>query len=418
MSKLQAAMAEWRAAWVVPVCGMLGFTGSSIWAVGQGVLLEPVTQELGLSRSEFSSAFLIYSLVALVAFPLGGRLVDRLGPRRVALAGIPLTVIGLFLFGYAQGPLWVWLLYAVLVTFFTALIALPTWVSAITSRFDASRGMALAMAISGVGVATAVVPKATALLLEDVGWRLALGYVSVGWAAIMLPLVFFGFFGRSDLERLGKIAKSDLVAAKLTDIADKASFWRDLLSREFLLVAGAGGLFASVSIGLTFNLVPILQARDYGLQEAASLAGIVGIFSILGRLGTGILLDTLPSRPVAIAVFMLPVVVAALLLAGGTQTAVIMLAIAVLGLASGSEADIVTYIASRRLKRATFASLYGVLTGLFAVGASMGPLLGSAVYDRTGSYDGYFYLAMGLLVASTICIWFVTGRRDDIAPTD
>jgi hypothetical protein len=69
-----------------------------------------------------------------------------------------------------------------------------------------------------------------------------------------------------------------------------------LRSRAFIFLTLAGGHFASVSFGLTLHLVPILRGNGLSLNAAAGIVGVAGLFSILGRVGTGFLLDNLPTR--------------------------------------------------------------------------------------------------------------------------
>jgi hypothetical protein len=61
------------------------------------------------------------------------------------------------------------------------------------------------------------------------------------------------------------------------------------------------------------HLVPILQGSGIGLTTAAWIAGLIGVFAIVGRLSTGLLLDIFPTRPLAIVVFLLPIAVSLLM---------------------------------------------------------------------------------------------------------
>jgi MFS family permease len=79
---------EWGRHWALPIIGMLGITGPAALVYSSGVFMEEITTEFGWSRAEFSSALSIQMLLGLFLGPLAGRLLDRVGPRRMLLAGI------------------------------------------------------------------------------------------------------------------------------------------------------------------------------------------------------------------------------------------------------------------------------------------------------------------------------------------
>src|SRR5688572_21889 len=98
--------------WPLPLVSMLGYIGGASFAYSAGVFMVQLTGEFGWSRAEFASAFTIHSLLSLVTAPLVGRLADRIGARRIALAGIVPFMIGLSLFALATGSIWQWYLLA------------------------------------------------------------------------------------------------------------------------------------------------------------------------------------------------------------------------------------------------------------------------------------------------------------------
>lgn len=103
---MTTARAEWAAMWPLPLVSMFGYVGGASFAYSSGVFMQELTKEFGWSRAEFATAFTIHSLVALVMAPVIGRLIDRIGPRRMALIGIVPFMFGLSLFGLANGSIW------------------------------------------------------------------------------------------------------------------------------------------------------------------------------------------------------------------------------------------------------------------------------------------------------------------------
>ena len=82
MMQAATARGEWSQAWPVAIVGQLGIAGCTIFAFATGVLLEPMTAELGWSRTALSSAFFLQMVAGLIILPATGWLADRYGSRR------------------------------------------------------------------------------------------------------------------------------------------------------------------------------------------------------------------------------------------------------------------------------------------------------------------------------------------------
>jgi MFS family permease len=377
---------EWAAMWPLPLVGMWGIAGSAIFAYSSGVFMIEMTKEFAWTRTQFSAAFTAQMILGLFVMPAVGRMTDRVGPRKVALAGIIPFTLSLAMLGAASGAVWQWLLLALAQGLCVALVSPTIWLTPIAGRFQASRGMALAVALAGVGLAITVWPILAAVYVRHFGWRAAFPALALTWGVLALPLALRFFYGSSD------------VRGQSVQPQAQRDFGHKLRSRTFLFLVTAGALFSSVSYGLTLHLVPILRGNGMGPARAAAMAGLAGLFSIAGRLGTGLLLDNLPTRPLSTVVFLLPVLVSALLYLASHSLVAQVVAIALLGLAMGAEMDILTFLAARQFGSEVFASIYSIISPVIAVSASLGPLLASALFDARGSYQLYLLVTVPMVI--------------------
>jgi hypothetical protein len=80
----------------------------------------------------------------------------------------------------------------------------------------------------------------------------------------------------------------------------------------------ATGFFTFSLFGAVVNFVPILTDSGAAPMTAAGAASLVGIFSLIGRLTTGITLDRFPAHLVGAVCFLIPVPACALLLSNAT----------------------------------------------------------------------------------------------------
>ncbi len=397
------AAEEWRGAWQLPFVVMLATTGASLIVYSAGVFMPAVTATFGWTRAAFSSGFMVSTLVGLVTMPLAGRMADRFGPRPIALAGIVALVLAICAFGQIDGILWHWWLSFALYTLAGSLMSPSILTMAVVSRFNSARGLALAVALSGNGLAAAIWPPLATLYVAELGWRMAFAALAVTWALVAFPLFFFFFH-----------AARDLPSARPTVAAEPAiGFGAAWKSRPFLCLLWGGVLFIVASVSILVNFVPILRDRGLTAGEAAGVAATAGMSAIVGRVVIGFLLDRMRARRIAVAAFGLPAVAALILLGAGGSVPLAIVAAVLLGLGIGAEMDIATYLAARYFGLKNFGSIFAVIIAFYGVGAGLGPLAGNAIYDYAGSYTPLLFAAIPLVLASAGLIALLPG--DDTA---
>ena len=384
---------EWTKSWKLPVIAMLGITGPAAYTYSSGIFMGEITREFGWTKTQFGSALTLQMLLGLIIGPLAARVLDRIGSRRMLLAGIVPFACGLSLIGLANGILWQWWLLGAIYCILTAGVIPAAWVGGVVQSFNAARGMAMAVCLAGIGISTALWPILVASLVEQIGWRLTYPAMAIGWAIVLLPLTYCFY---------KPVRETALVTGH-----SLPSISPILASRTFWLLLGAGGLFTSVQLALIIHFVPIAKLQGISLSAAAGMAGIIGLFSIIGRIGTGVLLDYVPTKPLAIFAFTLPLFVLGLLVTASGSPFILMLAAALLGFASGSETDVVAYLCSRRFDERVFGTTYTLFQTGFAICASLGPLLAGWRFDQNGDYESYYVLAAPMIAVATLLIALV-----------
>ncbi|HEX7819708.1 MAG TPA: MFS transporter [Sphingobium sp.] len=399
------ARQEWSAMWPMPIIGMLGIAGGAMLAYSSGVVMVEMTRAFGWSRAEFASGFTIQMLVGLALAPVVGRIISRMGARRTALFGIIPFVIGFSSLGFANGDIWQWRFLCVLQAVGVTFISPAVWLTAIVGRFNASRGLAIATALAGIGIATAIWPILAALYVSEFGWRLTFAALAISWGLVLWPLCYFCFFGPESISSVPE-SGPPILQTNAAD-SDAASIRNILLTRTFLYLFLAGMLFSVIALGVNLHMVPIMQGNGFSLPTAAKIAGLAGILTLAGRIAVGFILDHVPARWVGIVIFLLPVASSLLLLNGNGSLSMSLAAAILFGLASGGEIDLITYIISKRLPAHSFAPVYASLLAVFAATASVGPLLAGAMFDARGSYDSFLILIIPIATLGAILIWLL-----------
>ncbi|MBU6269043.1 MAG: MFS transporter [Sphingomonadales bacterium] len=364
---------------------LVAFHGYSL-----GVLIHPLEQEFGWSRAAISAGNMIIAVISLLLAPFVGLAVDRFGPRRVALAGTTGYVAMLALVSTAGPDIRGWWLRWALLGLASVTILPTVWTTAINRAFHRHRGKALAFALLGTGLSAAIMPPLTSWLYGAYGWRGAYRGIA-GLACLILMLVALLF--RDGAATSGKAA----LAAPLPGLTTGEG----LRSAAFIKLAIAVFLFAITCLALTVNAVPVLESRGLSRPAAAGIAGLLGIGSILGRIGGGFLLDRFPAHKVAALAVLMPALAVGLLLAPG-GTALAGFAMLLFGLALGTEVDACAYIAARHFGLRSYGALFGVIIGVTTFGSGLAPMLANAVYDHTHSYDPVLWGSMPLCALASL----------------
>ncbi|MEM7001603.1 MAG: MFS transporter [Pseudomonadota bacterium] len=361
-----------------------------------GTLVVPVTEAMGWTRAQFQAAIFFSASLGALTAPLVGWLADRYGARRLALPAMVGLAAGFFLAATVDGELWVlYSAYAVMAVFGAGTIPV-TWTKAITDTFEARRGLALGLALSGTGVCGVLMPQYATYLVENYGWRQA--YVGIGLAPLLLglPLVYWGFRPQHRIAASPQVQASGAAHHGLT-LASAAR------TRQFWVLLGSVFLVYMAASGIGPNLYPAITDAGLSAAHAASALSAFGGAVVAGRLLVGYLVDKFWAPGVAALTMTLPVVGCWLLIDPQSYAASLTAAI-LIGLAAGAELDLMSFLVARYFGAQNYATIYSVMYMALAVCSGGAPILFAAVYDRFLSYDLSFSIALILFALGGLLI--------------
>lgn len=411
------AMAEWRRYGPVPLAAGLGYSMGVIHVYSLGAFMQPLQDEFGWSRAQTSAGLTIVGMAAAVAALPIGLMVDRLGPRRVGLVGAVLMALAFGLMGTATGSMSNWLLLWAVLAFASFWVQTTVWTSAVASRFETSRGLAFAVTLSGGSLAAAVFPPLATAFIGQWGWRGAFFGLAALWGGLVVVAVWLFFRGAQDDRTVTAVQPGvdapEVPAVELPGV----TLAEGLRSATFYKLLIAAGLFAFTTLGIVVHLVPILRDAGAGPVAAAGTAALVGVFSIVGRLGVGLLLDRLPGRVVGACAYLVPILGCAALLIDGSSPVSQTVAAALFGLTLGAEVDVIAYLASRYFGLKNFGGLFGGLVAALSLGTAFGPLAAGATSDHFGGYTNFLILTMVLMGLSSLALVSLKAPPDWPVPT-
>ncbi len=399
---------EWSAGWPVVIASLFGFALPTIYVYSVGSLIAPLEVEFGWTRAQISSGLSVVTLMGAILSPFVGVLIDRIGPRRIALPGALLLCGSFGIISLANGSLWQWWLLWFLLVFVAAGLKPVVWSLSVASTFEKGRGFALAVALSGSGLGLAVMPLLSIWIIDNYGWRAAPPLLGLIVGVVVVPILYFGLHSGADAASKARRSGSDKVQPAKAGVDARTA----LLSGRFFRLAVASFLATVTGVGLGTNYVPVLTDLGLDRSEAAATAGLAGIASIIGRLATGVLLDRYRANLVGDICVLLPLISCFLLLSSTVTIPIAMIAVFLFGCALGAEIDIIAYLTAEQFGTARYGTIFGVIAGLWSLATAIGPLAISYVYDVTGSYDLVIWLIIPAIVVTSLCLFSLRRPQD------
>ncbi len=378
--------------------GML-IAGSLIIAISLGVrhsfglFLQPMSLDNGWGRETFAFAMALQNLVWGVAQPFAGWLSDRQGAGRVILGGAILYAGGLALMAIPQDAALFALSAGVLIGLGLSGTTFPIVFGAISRAVPAEKrslAMGIAMSVGSFGQ-FAMLPLVLPLI-DGLGWPSALLVLSA-LAALVLPL---GLALSERPETASTVEHGPRTTAReaIAEALGSRDFW--LLSLGFF-VCGFQVVFIAI------HMPAFLQ--DEGLRPgvATIVLALIGLLNVVGTYYAG-LWGGRRSKPMLLVGIYLgrAIVIIAFVMMPVTPLSAYLFGIA-MGLLWLSTVPLTNGVVATVFGVTHMAMLGGVVFLAHQVGAFLGGWLGGFVFDRTGSYDLVWGMAVFLsLVAAAL----------------
>jgi len=142
-----------------------------------------------------------------------------------------------------------------------------------------------------------------------------------------------------------------------------------------------------VNFGFQVHIVPYLAGVGHGATLAATALGAAIGISAIGKVAGGLVGDRIGALQ-ALRLAMLLQVGALCLLPLVGQTPILVLFVALHGIAVGTEIAVTPVLALKVLGEERFATLYGLLQLAATVAIGLAPVIPGLFFDATGDYSG------------------------------
>ena len=399
--------------WIVVAGGVAMSIASGINFHGFGNFIIPLSREFGWSRTTISVVFSVARLESGLLGPIEGWAVDRLGPRRLIIVGIPLMGLGYMAMSRVNGLTVFFLVYVFMIALGNSLGMSTPITAGVANWFDRRRGLAFGIMWSGVGIGGLFVP-ALGWLVESFGWRTAAIMVGVFITALGPPVAAvmrhrpepYGYYPDGltpdDAQSTGARGRP-----MMPDLSGDFTAREALRTSSFWFLTLSIMARSLVSGGIGLHLVPFFVDLGASNVTAAVLAGSVGLMSIPGRFGLSALGDFVNKRYMMVASLAL-MSVAIIFMARAPNVASVIPVLVAFSAAQGGISVIPQSLIADYFGRRSYATIQGFRSSIQMLGIIAGPIISGWVYDTTGSYENAF---LGFSAAALVSMALVFMAR-------
>ena len=391
------------------------FVATSVAGVVLGGIQGFIFEDTGWSRSSIGLAAGLGVWASGLFGPIVGRLTDRYGARWLIPSGTAILGICLFSFIWVHS-IWQFFLVAIV----ARAVSQPLLIgivprSVAVNFFRRRRNMALALTTMFRPVSGAINIQIFSSAAVAIGWRTTFQLLGIFSMLLTVPMIMIirrqpediGLLPDGERPRLQVADPSVLgphhpAPAREQDQEESWSAREALKTKSYWLLAFTILMFTMASTGISFNIVPYTQ-ENTGLSSAQAI-GVLSLSTALalGNPIWGYVSNTVNPRysVIAVTVFMALLIIYLSIIqsAPAAYTFGILWGIGMGGL------EVLTYVLlARYFGRASFGSITGAIRPFEAAGLGLGPILGGAIFDLTGTYHGLFIASIsGFIVAGVL----------------
>jgi len=369
----------------VLACGAAIVTLSMGIRHGFGLWLQPVTQAQNWTRETFALAIAVQNIAWGVAGIFAGMVADRFGAFRVIIAGALFYAAGLFGMAHASTPLSFALTAGVLIGIAQAGTTYAVVYGVIGRNVSAERrSWAMGITAAAGSFGQFLMVPTEGFLISGFGWQQAL--VILGFAALTIVPLAWGLREPGFTDG-GVIHRDQSIVQALREAFKYPSF--QLLMAGYFVCG-----FQVVFIGV--HMPSYLKDKGLSPQVASYALALIGLFNVFGTYAAGVLGQKLAKRKILAFIYLArAVAISVFLLAPLTPMSVYLFS-SVMGMLWLSTVPPTNAAVAQIFGVAHFSMLGGFVFFSHQIGSFMGVWLGGVLYDRTGSYDIVWYIAIAL----------------------
>lgn len=387
------------------VLGMFSSTNS--------LFVKPVCEAFGFARGPFTLHRTIITLTGALVMPFYGRLIQKIGVKKVLLAGA--LMMGLVSIGYSfAARLWHFYLLALVYGLFLNGVSFMSVGVLINAWFDGKKGLATGLAYSGSGLGGVIMIPVVASMIERFGWQWAYRFMGLFGIAVLLPVIAVFVKNKPEDSGLAPLASKPSPAsarpAKASTTFDSSpvniSFREALHTLKFWFLVIACFFINFFASPTNTHSAPYLSDLGYSTAFVSSVISLYMIFLTVGKLILGSVYDRFGAMVgnILISVFCLGFPIFAYI---SWIPAMPWVYAVFIGMASCAVSVPIPFLINRYFGSKDFPTILSFCMMVSNLAPSISVPAMGAVYDLTGNYRPawiVFFFCSIIIVACLIAV--------------
>lgn len=355
-----------------------------------GIFFKPLLTEFGWTRAMTSGAFSLSTILHGMGGIFAGRLTDRFGPRMVIRITGLLLGLGYLLMSQTNSIWQLYIFYGIMIgvgmggPFVPLLTTTARW-------FVVRRGLMTGIVAAGIGLGAIIMPPVANWLILHFDWRIS--YIILGSAVLVLTLPVAQLL-RRDPAQIGQMpyGHQEKVVEQRPKIESRSVSLKEAIGTwQFWVVCAMTFCLGYCLFSIMVHIAPHATDMDFSTVNAANTLAIIGLLSIVGKVGMGYVVDRTATRAAWFTGFM-AMAIALFLLLTASDIWMLYVFAAIFGFAYGAcvagEAPLVADLFGLD----SHGVIFGVVSFSFTMGAAIGSFQTGYIFDVTSSYQTAFII--------------------------
>ena len=363
-----------------------------------------VTEELGIAHSAFAMTNTIVGVIGILLSPFIVKLLSKGNMRLyqiIATVGYGLSYAS---YSLAQSAFHLYISAFFVGIFFLVAVMIPVSMI-VTNWFIKSRGLAMSLAMTGIGIGGFIFSQVLTSFIANYGWRTSYRLMAIISVAVALPTLIFIIREKpadKGLKPYGADEVNTAAASKLKVSKPISISVKESKTKPFYFVLLLGMLLNGfINTGALSNFPPALQMA-YDPAFAATIVSTYSFVGIFGKLLVGWIDDkygVVASSITGCAFFAIAFV---FMMIGGNPAMMYVMAFCFgIGTPIGSVNP--PLVVSAIYGGENFPKVFGLVNSLIQAGMAIGGLVIATIYDASQSYNTAWILLLVLTIATMVC---------------
>jgi len=405
--------------WWILIAATIVICAQGVMFYGFGILFNAILGEFNWSRALTSSIFSVQISINSLFIILMGYLIDRYSPRLLIGIGTIFLSAGHILSSLTQEIWHLYLFFGIIVGIGTSTMYMPP-LTVVTRWFEKKRGLALGIAVTGIGIGGFLGAPFINWLIQSFGWRTALPILGIATGSLVFiaAMVLIGYPEEKGLKPYGVETPQGALQLKSSPNPQNQTFqwersteldwkvWSAIKTRVFFILF-LMLFFAEIAlVGVMAHLFTYATENGLPKHVVSWSYGVIGITSLVGKIGIGALSDRIGRK----AAFLLSFVLngtAFIFLLPAPNILFLYIFAATLGLSYGGWTPLFPAIVGDYFGLGSMGKIFSILTITYCLGGIFGPIMAGWIFDRMGSYFWAFLIFSIVCYLATILSLFL-----------